>query len=31
MNNYDLWTKYLDGELKPDKTFDIIKRELEIG
>lgn len=31
MNNYDLWTKYLDGELKPDKSFDIIKRELEIG
>lgn len=31
MNNYDLWTEYLDGELKPDKSFDIIKRELEIG
>ena len=31
MNNYDLWTKCLDGELKPDKSFDIIKRELEIG
>ena len=31
MNNYDLWTKYLDSELKPDKSFDIIKRELEIG
>lgn len=31
MNNYDLWTKYLDGELKPNKSFDIIKRELEIG
>lgn len=31
MNNYDRWTEYLDGELKPDKSFDIIKRELEIG
>ena len=31
MNSYDKWTKYLDGELKPDKSFDIIKRELEIG
>ena len=31
MNSYDKWTEYLDGELKPDKSFDIIKRELEIG
>ena len=26
MNSYDKWTEYLDGELKPDKSFDIIKR-----
>ena len=31
MENFELWTEYLDGELKPDKSFDIIKRELEIG
>lgn len=31
MNNYDLWIEYIDGTLKPDKSFDIIKRELEIG
>lgn len=31
MNNYDLWIEYIDGKLKPDKSFDIIKRELEIG
>lgn len=31
MINYDLWIEYIDGKLKPDKSFDIIKRELEIG
>ncbi|MGN0492658.1 MAG: spore germination protein [Acutalibacteraceae bacterium] len=31
MENFDKWISYLDGELKPDKSFDIIKRELEIG
>ena len=31
MNNYELWIEYIDGTLKPDKSFDIIKRELEIG
>ena len=31
MENFNKWVSYLDGELKPDKSFDIIKRELEIG
>ncbi len=31
MENFEQWIEYLDGELKPDKSFDIIKRELEIG
>lgn len=31
MENFEQWIKYLDGELQPDKSFDIIKRELEIG
>lgn len=31
MENFNKWISYLDGELKPDKSFDIIKRELEIG
>lgn len=31
MENFHKWISYLDGELKPDKSFDIIKRELEIG
>ncbi len=31
MENFEQWIEYLDGELQPDKSFDIIKRELEIG
>lgn len=31
MENFEKWIEYLDGELQPDKSFDIIKRELEIG
>lgn len=31
MNGYEQWIKYMDGKLQPDKSFDIIKRELEIG
>lgn len=29
--NYDKWLAQIDGELKPDKSFDIIKRPLIIG
>ncbi len=28
---YNEWIKNIDDELRPDKSFDIIKRELEIG
>ena len=28
---YNEWLKKIDDELKPDKSFDIIKRELKIG
>lgn len=31
MQNYDEWIAEIDGELKPDKSFDIIKRPLKIG
>ena len=31
MEKFEQWIEYLDGELQPDKSFDIIKRELEIG
>lgn len=31
MQNYDEWIAKIDGELKPDKSFDIIKRPLKIG
>lgn len=31
MKNYDKWIAEIDGELKPDKSFDIIKRPLKIG
>ena len=31
MENFEQWIEYLDGKLQPDKSFDIIKRELEIG
>lgn len=29
--NYKEWIGKIDGEIKPDKSFDIIKRELIIG
>ena len=28
---YDEWIKEIDNGLMPEKSFDIIKRELEIG
>ena len=31
MQNYDEWIAEIDNELKPDKSFDIIKRPLKIG
>ncbi len=31
MKNYDEWIAEIDNELKPDKSFDIIKRPLKIG
>lgn len=31
MKNYDEWIAEIDAELKPDKSFDIIKRPLKIG
>ena len=31
LQNYDEWIAEIDGELKPDKSFDIIKRPLKIG
>ena len=29
--NYNDWIKNIDDGLQPDKSFDIIKRKLEIG
>lgn len=31
MKNFDEWIAEIDNELKPDKSFDIIKRPLKIG
>ena len=31
LKNYDEWIAEIDNELKPDKSFDIIKRPLKIG
>ena len=31
LKNYDEWIAEIDAELKPDKSFDIIKRPLKIG
>ena len=31
MKNYNEWIAEIDSELKPDKSFDIIKRPLKIG
>ena len=31
MKSYDEWIAEIDAELKPDKSFDIIKRPLKIG
>ena len=31
MKDFDEWIAEIDNELKPDKSFDIIKRPLKIG
>ena len=31
LKNYNEWIAEIDSELKPDKSFDIIKRPLKIG